>query len=259
MDQKEYEWLQEKIGIISTSELSRLMPTTASGKWTAGNKSFLYKIQRQRFLKQPSPPVYSRTMQIGIENEPYAVAWLRANTDMRIAHCSVDFPKKIFVKTKWGLGCSPDVYEIAMRDFVNEFKVVLKTEEYIKSLIEIKCVAGEESTNFYFSPTISFEKKRMRAFDEHRDQMAGQLLTHEGVDIVRLMKYDPQDDNDPFDLRSPLDPSRGILFDYTRAEFGIYLDTIKERVVFADAYLESGKDIDLINNDWEIHLKEKKQ
>lgn len=248
MDQREFEWLQHKVGVISTSELSKLMPTTASGKWTAGNKSYLYKIQRQRHLRQPSPPVHSRTMQIGIENEPYAVAWLRENTTMNIRHCSVDYPEKLFINTGWGLGCSPDVYEV---DIVMIEKIL--------SLVEIKCVAGEESTNFYFSPTISFEKKRMRAFDEHRDQMAGQLLSHEGVDIVRLMKYDPQDDNDPFDLRSPVDPSRGILFDYTRAEFGIYLDTIKERVVFADAYLESGKDIDLINNDWEIHLKEKKQ
>lgn len=259
MEAKEYEWHKKRIGCISASELSQLMPGAKSDKWSQGNLTYLYKIQRQRTLNQPAPPVFSRTMQEGIEAEPYAVAWLRANTDMRIAHCSVDFPKKIFVKTKWGLGCSPDVYEIAMRDFVNEFKIVLDSELQINSLIEIKCVAGEESTNFYFSPTISFEKKRMRAFDEHRDQMAGQLLAHEGVDIVRLVKYDPQDDNDPFDLRSPLDPSRGILFDYTRAEFGIYLDTIKERVVFADAYLESGKDIDLINNDWEIYLKEKKQ
>ena len=257
MDQREHEWLQEKIGVISTSELSRLMPTTASGKWTAGNKSYLYKIQRQRFLKQPSPPVYSRTMQIGIENEPYAVAWLRANTDMSIMHCSTDFSKKIFVKTEWGLGCSPDVYETAIQEYVTELKVVVKSEVQINSLIEIKCVAGEESTNFYFSPTISFEKKRMRAFDEHRDQMAGQLLAHEGVDIVRLMKYDPQDDNDPFDLRSPIDPSRGILFDYTREEFGTYLDTIKERVIFADQFLDSGRDIDLINNDWELYLQQK--
>jgi hypothetical protein len=71
------------------------------------------------------------------------------------------------------------------------------------------------------------------------------------------MKYDPQDDNDPFDLRSPLDPSRGILFDYTREEFGAYLETIKERVIFADQFLDSGRDIDLINNDWELYLQQK--
>lgn len=245
MESKEYEWIKKKIGVFSSSQLDSLMPGVRSDKWTDGNMTYLYSIQRQRTLNQPPPPVPSKTMQLGIDNEPYAVAWLRENTDFNIAHCSEDFEEKIFVKTEWGLGCSPDVY-------------VLGNEGQVDRLIEIKTVAGASTTNFYFSPTVTHEKKRLKAFDEHKDQLAGQLCCFPSVDIIYILKYDPQIDEDPFDLRSPLDPTRGILFKYTRSEFGMYLDLVKERVMFADDYLKRGLDIDLINTEWQL-FKNKQQ
>ena len=245
MEAKEYEWHKKRIGCISASELSQLMPGAKSDKWSQGNLTYLYKIQRQRTLNQPAPPVFSRTMQEGIEAEPYAVAWLRENTNLNILHCSEDLDEKVFTKTEWGLGCSPDCY-------------IMSDDEAIESIMEIKAVIGESTTNFYFSPTVPYERKRLEAFDEHRDQLAGQLLCYPSISEIHLLKYDPQSDDDPFDLRSPLDVTRGIMFTFTREEFGIYLDQVQERVIFADNYLKSGKDLDSINTEW-VDYKQQKQ
>lgn len=252
MDAKEEKWLKERIGFISASEVDKLM--SKSGKWTQGNITYLYKIQRQRFLKEPAPPVFSRIMQIGTENEPYAVEWIRVNMGWIVVHCDKDLSEKAFVKTDWGLGSSPDAY-LVEDAFSDNLGHIIAAK--IKALIEIKCVVGEETTNYYFSPTVPFEKKRLRAFDEHRDQMAAQLLTHPFVNTIYLMKYDPQDDENPWDLRPVLDESRGLLFEFSRDEFGSYLDEMKERVTFANDYLNSGKDLDDIQKEWEIYLKQK--
>lgn len=244
MDNKESKWLQKKIGVISSSEVDKLM--SKSGKWIDGNKTYLYKIERQRYLNQPPPPISSRAMQIGIESEPYAIEWLRANTSMEIRHCDKDYDEKVFAVTDYGLGSSPDAFEVE----VNE-----TTQEEIKvGLIEIKTVVGDEPTNYYFSPTVPFDKKRLRAFDEHSGQMAGQLLVFPEIDKIKLMKYDPQMDDNEYDIRPVLDPTRGVVFEFTRAEFGSYLDDLKERVVFANNYLKAGKDIGSIQAEWDIFL-----
>ena len=253
MDAKEEKWLKERIGFISASEVDKLM--SKSGKWTQGNITYLYKIQRQRFLKEPAPPVFSRIMQIGTENEPYAVEWIRVNMGWIVVHCDKDLSEKAFVKTDWGLGSSPDAY-LVEDAFSDNLGHIIAAK--IKALIEIKCVVGEETTNYYFSPTVPFEKKRLRAFDEHRDQMAAQLLTHPSISTIYLMKYDPQDDENPWDLRPVLDESRGLLFEFSRDEFGSYLDEMKERVTFANDYLNSGRDLDDIQKEWEIYIKTKK-
>jgi hypothetical protein len=257
MDAKEEKWLKERIGFISASEVDKLM--SKSGKWTRENITYLYKIQRQRFLKEPAPPVFSKIMQIGTENEPYAVEWIRVNMGWIVVHCDKDLSEKVFVKTDWGLGSSPDVYKLGIQEIKSELGNILCRKEIINSLIEIKCVVGEETTNYYFSPTVPFKKKRLRAFDEHIDQMAAQLLTHPSIDTVYLMKYDPQDDENPWDLRPVLDKTRGLLFEFSREEFGSYLDEMKERVTFANDYLNSGKDLDDIQNCWDLYIKQNKE
>ena len=253
MEAKEEKWLKDRIGFISASEVDKLM--SKSGKWTQGNITYLYKIQRQRYLQEPAPPVFSKIMQVGTDNEPYAVEWIRRNMGWTVVHCDKDLSEKVFVKTDWGLGSSPDAYLV--EKIVKDEMGITVLFTNIEALIEIKCVVGEETTNYYFSPTVPFEKKRLRAFDEHRDQMAAQLLTHPSISTIYLMKYDPQDDENPWDLRPVLDESRGLLFEFSRKEFGSYLDEMKERVTFANDYLNSGKDLDDIQNEWEIYLKTK--
>lgn len=246
MEPKEYNWLKEKAGWISTSKLDSL--TSKSGKWVDTNISYLREIERQRLLGQPSPPIHSRPLEIGVANEVYAVEWLRANTNMTIRHCDKDYDTKIFKKTPYGFGSSPDT-------FIVENEALMA--EKIVGIIEIKCVVGLSNLCFYFSPTESFEDKRIFAFEEHRNQLAGQLIAYPEIEKIHLLKYDPQLDDDEFDTRSVLDPSRGILFNYSREEFGTYLDTIKDRTIFADGFLKSKAPMKTINQEWEIYLKSK--
>ena len=244
MEQREYNWLQNKAGWISSSRLDELVSDT--GLWTKGNISYLREIERQRQLKQPSPPIHSRALRIGIENEKYAVAWLRENhPEWIITHCDADYPEKIFIKTPFGFGCSPDTYIVS--DSIPEM---------IQGIVEIKCVVGLFNLCFYFSNSISFEEKRIMAFTEHRHQLAGQLIAFPKLDEIYLMKYDPQLDEDEFDTRPVTDPTRGILFNYKRGEFGSLLVTLKMRTSFANSFLMSGKPMNLINAEWDLFLRE---
>ena len=62
-----------------------------------------------------------------------------------------------------------------------------------------------------------------------------------------MLKYRPQFDDNPFDVRPVLDESRGIEFVFTRQEMGDMLQVVEDRVRFADEYLKSGQDLEMIN------------
>jgi len=251
MTEKEYRWKQNKIGMMSASSIDKLM--SASGKWTVGNISYLYEIQYQRKNKIPSDTVTARSMTIGVENEPYVIAWLRENTDWDVLHCDVDFTEKIFATIpEIGYGVSPDGYvmQYTIERMYNEVHEITNHDELIpdiKALAEIKCVVGTKKY-WLFSDTVPFEKKRIDVFTEHRGQMAGQLIRFPNVNTIYLVKYLPQSDDNEFDMDSPLDPRRGLIFEYSRKEFGSYLDDVYNRVVQADEYLKLGLDLSDIND-----------
>ncbi|WAX17128.1 hypothetical protein PF672P1_00070 [Parabacteroides phage PF672P1] len=225
-EQKQDNWLRRKIGVISASEVHLLM--SKSGRWTKENLSFLYKIQRQRFLNEPSPQIKARNFELGHEHEPYAVKWLERNYGWSIQYAS-DMEEIPFIINEYGLGASPDAYRI-------------DTPE--REIIEIKTVIGATELNWLFSPTVPFDKKRVHVYDLHRDQMAGLLCTHPDVKTVYLVKYDPQLDDNDFDLRDAFDKNRGLVFTFTRDEMGSYLETLEKRVKEAEAGLSSGEDLE---------------
>ena len=236
MEAKEKQWLLDRVGYLSASRLDDLMSKGRSKDklWGDTAINYLYEIERQRWLKEPPVPKFAAPMEFGKEQEPYAVEWLRENVGGIIQHCDQDFNDKIFQKVTWAkFGASPDAFA------VNENGV-------IEALIEIKTVYGEKEKCKYFSPSKPFESKKAMALDEHRAQMAGQLLAYPEVDVIWLVKYDGQSEWE-FDLRSTTDISRGIVFRFTRAEFGSYLDEVKDRIIKADGYLDKGLELELIN------------
>ena len=255
MEQKEIDWHIAKAGYFSASRIKNLM--SKSGKFTEGNIDYLYEIQQQRATKEPEPPVFAKPMQLGIENEPYAIEWVRDNTPHRVLHCDKDFRDKIFEKTDYGFGASPDAFIVDDgADFDKDEDGLLFYDQHvidnISALLEVKCVVGRKECNWYYSPTVPFEKKRAEAFSEHREQMAAQLLCYPTVNRILLLKYRPQIDDNPWDMTGVLAPERGLLFEFTREEFGTYLDEIKERIVFSDNYLKEGLDPDSINDYYKI-------
>lgn len=242
---KEKQWREKRIGKITSSSLHLL--NSKSGSWTQTNKSYLYSLQRERWLKQPRKNVVTQAMQIGIDNEKYAIEWLRHNCqEWEVQHCDVDFDEKVFIETDFGLGDSPDGY-------------VRCSQDHAEDVLEIKCVVSESDLAWLFSNTVPYEKKKEAVLEQHKEQIIGHMLAHPTHYGVWLLKYDPQDDNDEWDLRSPLDESRGLLFYYSTFDF--LKDKVKlgDRIQFAENYLNSGKDIDEINKYWDEYNKNKEQ
>ena len=232
MTQKELNWFRKRVGVITASEVDKLF--SASGKWIEGNITYLYQKQYERTYNEPLCPKSARSLTLGTENEPYAIEWMRSqHPEWIIKHCSVDYDEIIFVKNDWGLGGSPD-------GFVFE-------EDILTKLIEIKCVVGDKAICRYFSNTLPYEKKRIEAFEEHKYQLYAQFLLFPEVEEIILLKYRPQFDDNPFDMLDVLDESRGIEFIYTRKEMGDMLQVVEDRVRFADEYLKSGQDLEMIN------------
>jgi hypothetical protein len=255
MEQKEINWHLAKAGYFSASHVKNLM--SKSGKFIEGNIDYLYEIQQQRISGEPEPPIFAKPMQLGIENEPYAIEWVRENTILQVLHADKDFTDKIFEKTDYGFGASPDAFIVpdAVEFDRNEDGAIYYNShvvDNIAALLEVKCVVGRKECNWYFSPTASFEGKRLEAFSEHRDQMSSQLLAYPNVNKIYLLKYRPQIDDNPWDMKPVLDISRGLLFEFTREEFGTYINEIKERIVFADDYLKQGLDPDCVNDYYKI-------
>ncbi len=235
IDQKEYKWHLDKHGYISASKLDDLLTSGKKGNsWGQTAITYLYKLQYERLRGFPIVGVDARPMSFGRENEVYANEWLRENVNQAIRSCSTDFEERIFKKVPSAMfGASPDS--------------ILGTPENVEHLYEIKCVYGEKETTWMFSPTVSKDKKRAQVLADHRDQLAGQLIAYPECNKISLLKYDAQRDDNPFDTKSPLDISRGILFTFSRADFGDYIKDVWVRILCADAFLNSGYDLDNIN------------
>jgi hypothetical protein len=258
MNKQEYQWHLEKVGYLSASRAADLL--SKSGKWIEGNIDYLYELQYQRLTGEPEPPISARPMQIGIDNEPYAIAWMRENYPLlNILHCDKDFDKKIFEKP-WPdvmFGASPDAFIMSQPfagDLSDEGKIVYNQRviDGICELLEVKCLVSRKMTARYLSPTLPFALKKAMALKEHGDQMAAQLLAYPKVEKIRLLKYSPQMDDNEFDLRDVTDPTRGIVFEFTRSELVAEMHILEGRIRYADAYLNSGNDLEKIN---EIHIQ----
>lgn len=249
MDDREYRWHLKRIGKITASEVGNIM--TASGKWTQTAVSYLYKIQRQRTIRQPAPIKNAKSLKWGKENEPEAIEWLRENflcgkyKKRTIFHCDKEGEEKVFIEGENNFGGSPDAY--------------LMRGKKIEAFIEIKCTYGEEETNRMFSPTLPYERKRERVIQEHLWQIVGQMSLPNAPDKLFLLKYDAQDTFDEFDVRSTTDPSRGLLFEFSREELAPYIATLKERVAFANKCLDEGIDLDGIQYYWEEYNDDKRR
>ena len=246
MTDKEYQWHLKRIGKITASEVHNIM--TKSGKWTKTAISYLYKVQRQRFINEPAPIKNARSLSWGKANEEVAIAWLRENylkdksSKFSIFHCDEDGDEKIFITGDDNFGGSPDAY--------------LMYGSKIRAYIEIKCVYGEEETNWIFSPTVPINEKRERVYEEHVHQLAGQLLLPGSPDKIMLLKYDAPDEDNEFDMRDAIDPRRGIIFTFTKKELQPVMDEMKERVWFANKCLNDNIHLDHIQEYWERYKSE---
>lgn len=219
---KEQKWLRKRLGMITASELGNI--TSASGKIIDGNIDY---IRSKRFERNHgfSLPVSSRAMELGKQNEPMAIEWYRANYPKPEIIYAQDLPEIPFWTNPLvpDFGASPDAF----------------TEDET-TVVEVKCVMGNSSIEFYFDPATSFEEKKARVAKEHLDQILGQFIANPNVQFIRLLKYCPQNDDILQDLDSPLEPWRGIVFEFERKDYEASIAEMDGRIELFNAFIASG-------------------
>ena len=218
---KETAWLKKRLGKITASKLSNIM--SASGKIIDENISFIRKVRFER-NHGFSLPVSSYAMEQGKIREPYAVEWYRANyPDQKIIY-SQELPALPFWENPDvpNFGASPDCF----------------TEDETL-VVEIKNVISNGQIEFFFDPMTSYEEKKMAVMKEHLDQICGQFISNMKVQTVRLLKYCAQDDNIMEDTTSPIDPWRGIVFDFNRKDYEESIFAAIDRIILFNAFISA--------------------
>lgn len=232
---KEQKWLQKRLGKITASELSSI--TSASGKIIDGTLSY---IRSKRFERNHgfALPVSSKEMQIGKEQEPYAIEWYRSNYPQSKVVYSQELPEIPFWTNPLvhDFGASPDAYS---------------PDEMI--VLEVKCCVSNGKIEFYFDPATSFEEKKTMAAKEHLDQIIGQFISNPRVMLVRLLKYCPSNDDILQDTDSPLAPWRGIVFEFERKDYEKSIADMIERINLVNAMIDSGRNpSEFKKGDWRV-------
>lgn len=218
---KEEAWLKKRVGLITASELGDLV--SASGKITEGNKSY---IRRKRFERNHgfALPVSSKYMDIGNEQEPMAVAWLRNHFADREILYSKEQNEIPFWTVDWAkFGASPDAF----------------SPDHARGY-EIKVAASNGAIEFYSDPLTSYDDKRKAMEKEYLWQVLGQFLSNPKVKEIILMRYIPQLDDVMEDTDSPLADWRGYLFPFRRGEYKDALAQLKERIMAFDNLIDNG-------------------
>lgn len=218
---KESEWKRARLGKITASELSGIM--SASGKIIDGNVSFIRKVRFER-NHGFSLPVSSYAMEQGKIREPMAVEWYRANFPEQKIIYSQELPAIPFWENPDvpNFGASPDA-------FTEDESVV----------VEIKNVVSNGQIEFYFDMHTSYEEKKFAASKEHLDQILGQWISNPKVQTVRLLKYCAQNDDILEDFDSPLEPWRGMVFNFNREDYGASIAEMVERINLFNAFISS--------------------
>ena len=176
---------------------------------------YLYELAYERESGQPTWTPSNRNFDWGSAQEPYAIKYLKANhPELDVKHCSGDdFPEIVFNVSACGLGDSPDFY--SGTDVVGEIKCVMTGAK----LKRIKEMTREE------------------AMQEYRYQFAGHLIGSPWANKLIYLVYFGQNDDNQYDILDPLDPSRGIIFEYDRSEFTDLINKIEAKVTKVMAFL----------------------
>ena len=207
--------------MITASELSNIM--SASGKIIDGNLSYI-RAKRWERKHGFAHPVSARAMEIGNEQESYAIAWCRHNIPgMSELVYSKDLPEIPFwVAPDCPLGASPDA-------FTEDESIV----------VEIKTLVSATNIEFYGDENTSYAEKMIAAWKEHGDQLLGQFISNQKVQKIILVKYIFQDDNLVKDIDSPLAPWRGIVFEFKRPDYVESIQAIKDRVRLINTMIDA--------------------
>lgn len=235
---KEEQWLKNRVGRITASELSDIM--SQSGKIIDGNITYI-RSKRWERTHGYALSVSARTMDIGNENEPLIFEWLKANIGAENVVYSKDpelgeIPFWVPEDAQY-FGASPDAFTFE-HDTVFEFKTLV----------------GNETTFFYMDKYTPYEEKKARVFKEHGDQIIGLFMSNEKVQHVVVVKYAYQRDDISGDVDSPLAPWRGIMFTFERKDYSESIAYTRDRVALINAMIDAPADpAQFKSGQWVLH------
>lgn len=217
---KEEKWLKRRIGMITASELGQI--TSASGKIIDGNLSYI-RAKRWERKHGFSHPVSARAMDIGNEQEPMIIEWCRANLGIGEIVYSKDLSEIPFwISVDCPVGASPDAFTPDMR-----------------TVIEAKTLVGATSIEFFGDEYTPYEEKKLAVWKDHGDQLLGQFISKSSVEEIYLVKYIYQDDDIMADTDSPLEPWRGLVFNFKRSDYGVSILEMQERIRLFDKMIDA--------------------
>ena len=230
MTEREIRWHQNRCGKVTSSSLAKLLTKGTKGRpWGDTAISYLYEKLYEMEFGKPIRNESNANFRWGHEQESMAIAWLRANTMYKIEHCSEDFDEIRF--TSGGIRDFGDSLDFLADDVV---------------LGEIKCLVSQAKFAKYKRCT------KADVIDEYADQFSGHFMGNPDSDRLIYLVYDGQSDEDELDTVDPLDPRRGILFEYTRDEFEGLMETAQERIAVGMAAvrlsLDTGEKLETILN-----------
>lgn len=97
------DWIQQRVGIVTASEIESLMGRTARGKYLADRANYLTEIVAERLTNSPGDVFISKYMKRGKEKEPAMIS--RIEADLAVLVDSVGLIKHPTIAM---LGASPD-------------------------------------------------------------------------------------------------------------------------------------------------------
>lgn len=207
--------------MITASELGQI--TSASGKIIDGNVSY---IRSKRFERKHGfgHPATARTMDIGNEQEPYVIDWVRANLpELKDIVYSKDLPEIPFwVADDCPVGASPDA-------FTEDGRIV----------VEAKTLVGATAIEFFDDAFTPMEEKKLAVWKDHGDQILGQFIANKKVETIILVKYIYQDDDIMKDLDSPNAPWRGLVFKFERKDYAASIEDMRQRIILYDKMIDA--------------------
>ena len=217
---KEQKWLQRRCGCISASMLSDI--ESKSGKITLGVQS---AIRSKRFERKRgySLPVSSREMEIGKEQEKYAVEWFRENHPEIPIIYAQELPEIPFWEVSWAkYGASPDAFS-----------------EDESVVVEFKTLVSNGKIEFFCDEHTPWIAKELAVWEEHSDQILGQFISNKKVETIILVKYIYQDDDIMKDNDSPNAPWRGLVFKFERKDYEASIKEMRQRIILFDAMIDN--------------------
>lgn len=220
----ELKWQKARTGHITASELHKLKIGKRGGV-TEEAKNY---ISKKRFERKYGYPLLedNKYFRMGKMYEQDAIEWIRAqfpDLDIRYSQDESEFEYPPFYTVEWAkFGASPDAES---RDG--------------RLIIDTKVLCTPSTICFHSDPTIPHEIKRAKVLAEHGDQMAGLMLARPKCQEFWIVKYNPMLEDNMLDTEPTTAAFRGFVYKYTRQEFGMALDSMKEMIIFADKFIDS--------------------